>query len=174
MPLGALLGLFSTTKRKLTCFLNLQAWIESSSSGAILLFTAAELESISVRHFGLSPASAGLIGGCGGGIAQAYLSMGICTTMKVSKRYLISLPYFAFIPYHALSSCLSAAHSDKTAEITRAKMPAGTARQGTLSLFLDILRKVRYPALLFESLLLSKYRTPKSVSSGSRRKESVA
>ncbi|KAG0141183.1 hypothetical protein CROQUDRAFT_52112 [Cronartium quercuum f. sp. fusiforme G11] len=62
------------------------AWIEASSAGAILLFTAAELESISVRQFGLSPATAGLIGGCGGGIAQAYLSMGICTTMKVSSN----------------------------------------------------------------------------------------
>ncbi|MBW0487503.1 hypothetical protein O181_027218 [Austropuccinia psidii MF-1] len=61
------------------------AWIESSSSGAILLFTAAELESLSVDRLNLSPFAAGLIGGCGGGIAQAYLSMGICTTMKTAE-----------------------------------------------------------------------------------------
>ncbi|EGF98532.1 uncharacterized protein MELLADRAFT_40798 [Melampsora larici-populina 98AG31] len=61
------------------------AWIEASSAGAILIFTAAELESLSVRQFNLSPASAGLIGGCGGGIAQAYLTMGVSTTMKVGN-----------------------------------------------------------------------------------------
>lgn len=68
------------------------AWIEASSAGAILIFTAAELESLSVRQFNFSPASAGLIGGCGGGIAQAYLTMGVSTTMKTAEITRASMP----------------------------------------------------------------------------------
>ncbi|CAH7670071.1 tricarboxylate carrier [Phakopsora pachyrhizi] len=64
---------------------NCGAWLESASSGAILLFTSAELESFATKNLSLSPASAGLLGGCGGGIAQAYLSMGVCTTMKTAE-----------------------------------------------------------------------------------------
>ncbi|KAI9604281.1 hypothetical protein H4Q26_003895 [Puccinia striiformis f. sp. tritici PST-130] len=63
----------------------IKAWIESSSAGAILLFTAAELESFSVNNLKVSPGAAGFIGGCGGGVAQAYLSMGVCTTMKTAE-----------------------------------------------------------------------------------------
>lgn len=61
------------------------AWIESSSAGAILLFTSAELEALSINNLGLSPPTAGFIGGCGGGIAQAYMTMGVCTTMKTAE-----------------------------------------------------------------------------------------
>ena len=53
----------------------LQAWIEASTKGAVLLFTASEIES-SVVGMGISPAAAGLLGGMGGGIAQAYATMG--------------------------------------------------------------------------------------------------
>lgn len=41
----------------------------------MLLFTAAEIETASVG-LGLSPGAAGLLGGMGGGIAQAYATMG--------------------------------------------------------------------------------------------------
>ncbi|EIM19968.1 mitochondrial carrier [Wallemia mellicola CBS 633.66] len=57
------------------------AWIEASTKGAVLLFTAAEIEKYSVTA-GVSPAAAGLLGGMGGGIAQAYATMGFCTCMK--------------------------------------------------------------------------------------------
>ncbi|KAI9461790.1 mitochondrial carrier [Boletus coccyginus] len=57
------------------------AWIEASTKGAVLLFTASEIES-GVVGMGVSPAAAGLLGGMGGGIAQAYATMGFTTCMK--------------------------------------------------------------------------------------------
>ncbi|EJD55546.1 mitochondrial carrier [Auricularia subglabra TFB-10046 SS5] len=60
------------------------AWIEASTKGAVLLFTASEIETRTVA-MGLSPATAGLIGGMGGGIAQAYLTVGFCTCMKTAE-----------------------------------------------------------------------------------------
>lgn len=60
------------------------AWIEASTKGAVLLFTAAEIETVSVTA-GINPAVAGLLGGMGGGIAQAYLTMGFCTCMKTAE-----------------------------------------------------------------------------------------
>jgi len=57
------------------------AWIEASTKGAVLLFTAAEIENRSMAA-GLAPGWAGLLGGMGGGIAQAYATMGFCTCMK--------------------------------------------------------------------------------------------
>lgn len=41
----------------------------------MLLFTASEIESATVS-MGINPAAAGLLGGMGGGIAQAYATMG--------------------------------------------------------------------------------------------------
>lgn len=52
-----------------------QAWIEASTKGAVLLFTASEIET-AVVGLGVSPAAAGLLGGMGGGVAQAYMTMG--------------------------------------------------------------------------------------------------
>ncbi|CAE6410856.1 Mitochondrial DNA replication protein YHM2 [Rhizoctonia solani AG-1 IB] len=60
------------------------AWIEASTKGGVLLFTAAEVESRAMK-FGLSPASAGLVGGMSGGIVQAYATMGFCTCMKTAE-----------------------------------------------------------------------------------------
>ncbi|EMD42169.1 hypothetical protein CERSUDRAFT_79765 [Gelatoporia subvermispora B] len=57
------------------------AWIEASTKGAVLLFTASEIES-ATSSMGVNPAVAGLLGGMGGGIAQAYATMGFCTCMK--------------------------------------------------------------------------------------------
>ncbi|KIJ21876.1 hypothetical protein PAXINDRAFT_165237 [Paxillus involutus ATCC 200175] len=57
------------------------AWIEASTKGAVLLFTASEIETAGVG-MGVSPAVAGLVGGMGGGIAQAYATMGFTTCMK--------------------------------------------------------------------------------------------
>ncbi|KAK4054769.1 Mitochondrial DNA replication protein yhm2 [Microbotryomycetes sp. JL201] len=60
------------------------AWIEASTKGAVLLFAAAEIEK-GVKQSGVSPAVAGLLGGMGGGVAQAYATMGFCTCMKTAE-----------------------------------------------------------------------------------------
>ncbi|KAI9316783.1 mitochondrial carrier domain-containing protein [Dichotomocladium elegans] len=57
------------------------AWIEASTKGAVLLFTASEFE-FRALSAGASPFMAGIIGGMTGGIAQAYSTMGFCTFMK--------------------------------------------------------------------------------------------
>ncbi|KAJ2079955.1 hypothetical protein H4R24_003424 [Coemansia sp. RSA 988] len=57
------------------------AWIEASTKGGVLLFTSSEIE-YKVRRAGLSSSWAGLFGGIGGGVAQAYTTMGFCTFMK--------------------------------------------------------------------------------------------
>jgi hypothetical protein len=51
------------------------AWIEASTKGAVLLFTAAEVEKVAAS-MGISQASGGLLGGISGGVAQAYATMG--------------------------------------------------------------------------------------------------
>jgi len=58
-----------------------QAWIEASTKGAVLIFAASEIEERSVKT-GLSPAVAGLLGGMGGGVAQAYATMGELSDSK--------------------------------------------------------------------------------------------
>jgi hypothetical protein len=55
--------------------MSIQAWIEASTKGGVLLFTASEIETASTA-MGINPAAAGLLGGMGGGIAQAYATMG--------------------------------------------------------------------------------------------------
>jgi hypothetical protein len=52
------------------------AWIEASTKGAVLLFASGEIETMAKEKFGLGGAGAGLLGGMGGGIAQAYATMG--------------------------------------------------------------------------------------------------
>jgi hypothetical protein len=53
------------------------AWIEASTKGAVLLFASGEIETMAKEKFGLGGAGAGLLGGMGGGIAQAYATMGM-------------------------------------------------------------------------------------------------
>lgn len=55
--------------------ISIQAWIEASTKGGVLLFTASEIETATTA-MGMSPAAGGLLGGMGGGIAQAYATMG--------------------------------------------------------------------------------------------------
>ncbi|KAJ3281434.1 Mitochondrial DNA replication protein yhm2 [Borealophlyctis nickersoniae] len=57
------------------------AWIEASTKGAVLMFAASEIE-YGCRVLGASVPVAGILGGMGGGIAQAYATMGFCTFMK--------------------------------------------------------------------------------------------
>lgn len=51
-----------------------KAWIEGSTKGAVLLFAASEIDYYS-RLNGCSPFVAGLLGGIGGGLAQAYTTV---------------------------------------------------------------------------------------------------
>jgi len=60
------------------------AWIEASTKGGVLLFTASEIE-MATTATGMNPATAGLLGGMGGGIAQAYATMGFTTSMKTAE-----------------------------------------------------------------------------------------
>ncbi|KAI0286930.1 mitochondrial carrier [Russula aff. rugulosa BPL654] len=60
------------------------AWIEASTKGGVLLFTASEIET-ATTSMGMSPAAGGLLGGMGGGIAQAYATMGFTTSMKTAE-----------------------------------------------------------------------------------------
>ncbi|GAA5932923.1 hypothetical protein JCM1841_005194 [Sporobolomyces salmonicolor] len=60
------------------------AWIEASTKGAVLLFAAAEIEGAAMGA-GVGPATAGLLGGMGGGVAQAYATVGFCTCMKTAE-----------------------------------------------------------------------------------------
>jgi hypothetical protein len=57
------------------------AWIEASTKGGVLMFTASEVETVSLAA-GINPGFAGLLGGMTGGITQAYATMGITTCMK--------------------------------------------------------------------------------------------
>ncbi|KAJ7293444.1 mitochondrial carrier domain-containing protein [Mycena rebaudengoi] len=60
------------------------AWIEASTKGAVLVFTASEIETATLG-MGVSPAAAGLLGGMSGGVAQAYATMGFTTCMKTAE-----------------------------------------------------------------------------------------
>ncbi|KAG4304504.1 hypothetical protein PORY_002214 [Pneumocystis oryctolagi] len=57
------------------------AWIEASTKGGVLLFTATMMEYYA-QVIGASPFVAGIIGGMSGGVAQAYITVGFCTFMK--------------------------------------------------------------------------------------------
>lgn len=89
------------------------AWIESGLAGAILLFTAAELEHVCTSTLGMSTSTAGLVGGCGGGIAQAYGVMGVATCMKTAEI------------------------------TRQKQAQAGVKPPGTMAVFMDIYRRVR-------------------------------
>ena len=58
------------------------AWIEASTKGGILLFASSEIDHLLKSKFALSNSTAGILSGMGGGVAQAYTTMGFCTFMK--------------------------------------------------------------------------------------------
>jgi Mitochondrial carrier protein len=58
------------------------AWIEASTKGGILLLAQSEVEAVAINTLGTSPLLASALGGIGGGVAQAYTTMGFCTFMK--------------------------------------------------------------------------------------------
>lgn len=61
------------------------AWIEASTKGAVLLFTASEAEYAAKRYLNANPLVSGITAGMVGGIAQAYLCVGFCTCMKTAE-----------------------------------------------------------------------------------------
>lgn len=58
------------------------AWIEASTKGGVLLFASSEIDHFLKGKLNMSAAAAGMLSGMGGGIAQAYTTMGFCTFMK--------------------------------------------------------------------------------------------
>ncbi|KAJ2932743.1 hypothetical protein H1R20_g4333, partial [Candolleomyces eurysporus] len=60
------------------------AWIEASTKGAVLVFTASEVETVTLNA-GINPGVAGLLGGMTGGVVQAYATMGFTTCMKTAE-----------------------------------------------------------------------------------------
>lgn len=58
------------------------AWIEASTKGGVLIFASGEIEKYAKGALNMSNAGASMLGGIGGGIAQAYATMGFCTCMK--------------------------------------------------------------------------------------------
>ena len=54
----------------------MKAWIEASTKGAVLIFTASEVESATL-NYGVNPGVAGLLGGMTGGVVQSYATMGV-------------------------------------------------------------------------------------------------
>lgn len=58
------------------------AWIEASTKGAVLLYTSSEIDRVLKQKLQLSPGASGVLAGMGGGVAQAYTTMGFCTFMK--------------------------------------------------------------------------------------------
>lgn len=65
---------FATDKLTALASLLTGAWIESSTTGGILLFTSSAVEHAATQR-DIKPGAAGLLGGIVGGAAQAYLAM---------------------------------------------------------------------------------------------------
>lgn len=58
------------------------AWIEAATKGGILILSQSEIEHVCRARMGLSAQLASAVGGVGGGVVQAYTTMGFCTFMK--------------------------------------------------------------------------------------------
>jgi hypothetical protein len=127
---------------ELNCTRISQAWIEASTKGAVLMFTASEIETRTI-DLGVSPAVAGLLGGMGGGITQAYATMGMCSHLEhdclaVSGQACFRLAGILMLRYDRTGFCTCM----KTAEITRHKQAAsGVQPPSTWAVFADIYRR---------------------------------
>ena len=63
------------------CIHLVRAWIEAATKGSVLIFAQSELE-YQCKSFGLGSFTSSILSGMGGGVAQAYTTMGVCTFMK--------------------------------------------------------------------------------------------
>lgn len=70
------------------------AWLEASTKGAVLLFASGEIETLAKEKLGAGGAVSGLLGGMGGGVAQAYATMGALAppVLDLGVRELIARP----------------------------------------------------------------------------------
>lgn len=91
------------------------AWIEASTKGAVLLFAAAEIQDVAMTA-GVGPAAAGLLGGMGGGVAQAYATVGMSFLSFFGDSDNTVSDDCRPWEYAGFCTCM------KTAEITRSKM----------------------------------------------------
>lgn len=57
------------------------AWIEAVTKGGVLLFSQNEITT-TAQNAGIGPLMSSALGGMGGGVCQAYTTMGFCTFMK--------------------------------------------------------------------------------------------
>jgi hypothetical protein len=54
----------------------------------VLIFTSSEIEKYTRKTFNMSTAGAGMVGGIGGGVAQAYATMGKSLADMADDRFL--------------------------------------------------------------------------------------
>jgi hypothetical protein len=75
-----------TTRGTLGFWTGLIPWalIEASTKGGVLFFAASEIEYLCRARLGLEKGVAGVLAGMGGGIVQAYATMGVTTAMKTA------------------------------------------------------------------------------------------
>ncbi|KAG5518883.1 hypothetical protein PMAC_002414 [Pneumocystis sp. 'macacae'] len=100
------------------------AWIEASTKGGVLLFTATMVEYYA-QTMGASPFVSGIIGGMSGGIAQAYVTVSILIDTSCSYKKQVGFCTFM-----------------KTVEITRTKKKSkGVKIPNTYEIFMDKYRK---------------------------------
>ncbi|KAJ9121731.1 hypothetical protein QFC22_002352 [Naganishia vaughanmartiniae] len=109
------------------------AWLEASTKGGVLLFASGEIEKAAQKGLGVGPAVSGLLGGMGGGIAQAYATMGKLIQQRFPCNSRDADIYLAHL---GICTCM------KTVEITRHKVAAsGVKPPGTWAVFMDIYRR---------------------------------
>jgi hypothetical protein len=111
------------------------AWLEASTKGGVLLFASGEIEKAAQKGLGVGPAVSGLLGGMGGGIAQAYATMGKYILARTSDAKRNAEGCGSTFPL-GICTCM------KTVEITRHKVAAsGVKPPGTWAVFMDIYRR---------------------------------
>ena len=113
------------------------AWIEASTKGAVLLFTASAVDSVCKQQLGMSAGQAGVVSGMLGGVVQAYTTMGFCTFMKTVE----------VTRHKAIHTTLSTSRSSKNdggigpSTLTSASAPLQQQQPSTVQLAMQILRK---------------------------------
>jgi hypothetical protein len=63
------------------------AWIEAATKGGVLLLAQNEIQTFTVNRVGVSKELGSMLGGIGGGVAQAYTTVGFCSFMKTVRLY---------------------------------------------------------------------------------------
>ena len=82
LPGADSLGMLPQSRHKCLALIDIQAWLEASTKGAILVLASSETQFLAINSFGIQPVPAAVLGGVVGGAAQSYLTMGLTTCMK--------------------------------------------------------------------------------------------